>query len=289
MKKLLVITILALGLLACNQQEKRENIELKKQLSELKEQSAEKDSTTNSFFRMLNEIESNITLIMQKEQIIAKNAALGNEMEKSTRDRIEDDINTINELMTKNKKAINYLNSKLKGANFQIAEFEERLKKAHNMIDIRNAEVDALKDQLTELDFSLETLNATLDTLTVENEMLEQELSKHKEALDMAWFALGTRKELENEGVIEKAGGFLGLGKSFKLKADFNEEYFTEISISETDTIPIFAKDAELVTTHPSSSYKLVENENGIIEAIEITDPHLFWGTTKYLVVQLKQ
>jgi DNA repair exonuclease SbcCD ATPase subunit len=289
MKKLLVITILALGLLACNQQEKRENIELKKQLSELKEQSAEKDSTINSFFRMLNEIESNITLIMQKEQIIAKNAALGNEMEKSTRDRIEDDINTINELMTKNKKAINYLNSKLKGANFQIAEFEERLKKAHNMIDIRNAEVDALKDQLTELDFSLETLNATLDTLTVENEMLEQELSKHKEALDMAWFALGTRKELENEGVIEKAGGFLGLGKSFKLKADFNEEYFTEISISETDTIPIFAKDAELVTTHPSSSYKLVENENGIIEAIEITDPHLFWGTTKYLVVQLKQ
>ena len=289
MKKLLVITILALGLLACNQQEKRENIELKKQLSELKEQSAEKDSTINSFFRMLNEIESNITLIMQKEQIIAKNAALGNEMEKSTRDRIQDDINTINELMTKNKKAINYLNSKLKGANFQIAEFEERLKKAHNMIDIRNAEVDALKDQLTELDFSLETLNATLDTLTVENEMLEQELSKHKEALDMAWFALGTRKELENEGVIEKAGGFLGLGKSFKLKADFNEEYFTEISISETDTIPIFAKDAELVTTHPSSSYKLVENENGIIEAIEITDPHLFWGTTKYLVVQLKQ
>ena len=289
MKKLLVITILALGLSACNQQEKRENIELKKQLSELKEQSAEKDSTINSFFRMLNEIESNITLIMQKEQIIAKNAALGNEMEKSTRDRIEDDINTINELMTKNKKAINYLNSKLKGANFQIAEFEERLKKAHNMIDIRNAEVDALKDQLTELDFSLETLNATLDTLTVENEMLEQELSKHKEALDMAWFALGTRKELENEGVIEKAGGFLGLGKSFKLKADFNEEYFTEISISETDTIPIFAKDAELVTTHPSSSYKLVENENGIIEAIEITDPHLFWGTTKYLVVQLKQ
>ena len=289
MKKLLVITILALGLLACNQQEKRENIELKKQLSELKEQSAEKDSTINSFFRMLNEIESNITLIMQKEQIIAKNAALGNEMEKSTRDRIEDDINTINELMTKNKKAINYLNSKLKGANFQIAEFEERLKKTNNMLDIRNAEVDALKDQLTELDFSLETLNATLDTLTVENEMLEQELSKHKEALDMAWFALGTRKELVSEGVIEKAGGFLGLGKSFKLKADFNEEYFTEISISETDTIPIFAKDAELVTTHPSSSYKLVENENGIIEAIEITDPHLFWGTTKYLVVQLKQ
>ncbi|HDP54213.1 MAG TPA: hypothetical protein ENN24_00800 [Bacteroidetes bacterium] len=289
MKKLLVITILALGLMACNQQEKRENIELKKQLSELKEQSAEKDSTINSFFRMLNEIESNIALIMQKEQIIAKNAALGNEMEKSTRDRIEDDINTINELMTKNKKTINYLNSKLKGANFQIAEFEERLKKAQNMIDVRNAEVHALKDQLTELDFSLETLNATLDTLTVENEMLEQELSKHKEALDMAWFALGTRKELVNEGVIEKAGGFLGLGKSFKLKADFNEEYFTEISISETDTIPIFAKDAELVTTHPSSSYKLVENENGIIEAIEITDPHLFWGTTKYLVVMLKQ
>lgn len=289
MKKVLMLSLIALTLWGCNQQAKRENIELKKQLSELNEQSAEKDSTINNFFRMLNDIESNITLIMQKEQIIAKNAALGGEMEKDTRERIQEDINTINELMTKNRKAVAYLNEKLKGANFKISEFEERLMKAHNMIDIRNAEVDALKGQLTELDFSVESLNATLDTLTIENEMLELELTLRKEALDMAWFALGTRKELIENAVIEKSGGFIGLGRTFRLKADFNEEYFTAISISQIDSIPLFAKAAELITAHPSSSYQFVQNESGIIESIEITDPVLFWGASKYLVIQLRQ
>lgn len=289
MKRVLILSLITLALWGCNQQEKRENIELKKQLSELNEQSAEKDSTINSFFRMLNDIESNITLIMQKEQIIAKNAALGDEMEKNTRDRIQEDINTINELMTKNRKAVAYLNDKLKGANFKISEFEERLKKAHNMIDIRDAEVEALKGKLTELDFSIESLNASLDTLTLENEMLEQELTLHKETLDMAWFALGNRNELIENDVIEKSGGFLGLGRSFKLKADFNEEYFTAISIGQTSSIPLFAKAAELITAHPSSSYQFVQNESGIIESIEIIDPSLFWGTSKYLVIQLKQ
>ncbi|MDD2197094.1 MAG: hypothetical protein PHE03_01860 [Bacteroidales bacterium] len=289
MKKVLILSLITLTLWGCNQQEKRENIELKKQLSELNEQSAEKDSTINSFFRMLNDIESNITLIMQKEQVIAKNAALGGEMESNTRERIQNDINTINELMTKNRKAVAYLNTKLKGANFKISEFEERLLKAHNMLDVRNAEVDALKGQLTELDFSVESLNATLDTLTIENEMLEQELTLRKEALDMAWFALGTRKELIENGIIEKSGGFIGLGRSFRLKADFNEEYFTSISIAQTNLIPLIAKTAELITAHPSSSYQFVQNESGIIESIEITDPTLFWGASKYLVIQLKQ
>ncbi len=289
MKKALILSLITLTLWGCNQQEKRENIELKKQLSELNEQSAEKDSTINSFFRMLNDIESNITLIMQKEQVIAKNAALGGEMESNTRERIQNDINTINELMTKNRKAVAYLNTKLKGANFKISEFEERLLKAHNMLDVRNAEVDALKGQLTELDFSVESLNATLDTLTIENEMLEQELTLRKEALDMAWFALGTRKELIENGIIEKSGGFIGLGRSFRLKADFNEEYFTSISIAQTNLIPLIAKTAELITAHPSSSYQFVQNESGIIESIEITDPTLFWGASKYLVIQLKQ
>ncbi|HCX99681.1 MAG TPA: hypothetical protein DG754_06025 [Bacteroidales bacterium] len=289
MKKVLILSLITLTFLGCNQQEKRENIELKKQLSELNEQSAEKDSTINSFFRMLNDIESNITLIMQKEQVIAKNAALGGEMESNTRERIQNDINTINELMTKNRKAVAYLNTKLKGANFKISEFEERLLKAHNMLDVRNAEVDALKGQLTELDFSVESLNATLDTLTIENEMLEQELTLRKEALDMAWFALGTRKELIENGVIEKSGGFIGLGRSFRIKADFNEEYFTSISIAQTNLIPLIAKTAELITAHPSSSYQFVQNESGIIESIEITDPTIFWGASKYLVIQLKQ
>lgn len=287
MKKIASVLVISILLWGCNQKEKQEIERLNKELKTITEESNAKDSTINNFFRILNEIETNISLVMQKEQIIAKNAAMGNEMESDARERIQNDINTINELMAKNKQSINYLNKQLKGANFQIHEFEQRLKKAQEMIEMRDSEVLELKDKLTALDFSIESLNATVDTLTYEKEQLQQEVATQKSELNTAWYAFGTKNELLENGVTEKVGGFLGIGRSFKLKADFNDEYFTQIDITETLTIPLFAKKATLITTHPLDSYNLVENENSVIEKIEISDPRQFWSTSKYLVIQV--
>ncbi|PKP34171.1 MAG: hypothetical protein CVT98_10995 [Bacteroidetes bacterium HGW-Bacteroidetes-15] len=287
MKKLVFILLASTILWGCNEEEKREIEKLNQQVQTLKDESLAKDSTINNFFRVLNEIETNISLVMQKEQIIAKSAAMGNEMESDARERIQNDINTINELMARNKQSISYLNKQLKGANFQIHEFEERLKKAQEMLEMRDTEVEGLKNQLAELDFSIESLNATLDTLTFAKEQLEQEVKKHVSDLNAAWYAFGTKKELLENNVIEKVGGFLGIGRSFRLKADFNESYFTQIDITENLIIPLFSKDASLITTHPLDSYKLVVNEKGIVERIEIIDYRIFWSTSKYLIIQV--
>lgn len=287
MKRIAFILVATILLGGCNEKEKREIEKLNQELQTLKEESSAKDSTINNFFRILNEIETNISLVMQKEQIIAKNAAMGNEMESDTRERIQSDINTINELMTRNKQSISYLNKQLKGANFQIHEFELRLKKAQELIETRDSEVLELKDRLAALDFSIESLNATLDTLSFEKEQLEQEVEMQKSELNAAWFAFGTKKELLESGVTEKVGGFLGLGRSSRLKSDFNKEYFTQIDITETASIPLFAKDAKLITTHPVDSYELVVNDNNIVERIDIIDPRAFWSTSKYLVIEV--
>lgn len=287
MKRIAFILVATILMGGCNEKEKREIERLNQELQTLKKESSAKDSTINNFFRILNEIETNISLVMQKEQIIAKNAAMGNEMESDARERIQSDINTINELMARNKQSINYLNKQLKGANFQIHEFEERLKKAQGLLETRDSEVLELKDKLAALDFSIESLNATLDTLTFEKEQLKQEVETQKSELNAAWYTFGTKKELLENNVTEKVGGFLGLGRSFRLKADFNEEYFTQIDITETISIPLFAKNAKMISTHPIDSYKLVANENGIVERIDILDPRVFWSTSKYLVIEV--
>ena len=208
-------------------------------------------------------------------------------MQTDTRERIENDIQTITELMSKNRQAISYLNKELKGANFKISEFESRLSQAQNMIEMRDAQVETLKQRLAQLDFSVEALNATVDTLTYIKQQLEDVVQQKQSELNAAWYAFGTRKELLENNVIEKAGGFLGLGKSYKLKADFDESYFSKIDVTETLNIPLFAKKASLITTHPSESYELVANENGVIENLSITNHSAFWGTSKYLVIQV--
>jgi hypothetical protein len=190
--------------------------------------------------------------------------------------------------MTKNRQAMAFLNKQLKGANFKIQEFETRLSKTQELLETRDAEVVALKNRLANLDFSIELLNATVDTLNFEKELLQLEVQKHKSELYAAWFTFGSKKELLENGIIEKAGGFLGLGKSFRLKSDFNKAYFTQIDINEMLIIPLFSKTATLITAHPTESFEFEINENKIVERIVITNPTQFWSTSKYLVLQVE-
>ena len=51
--------------------------------------------------------------------------------------------------------------------------------------------------------------------------------------------------------------------------------------------IKFYSKKAEILTAHPSSSYELQRDANKQY-VLRITDPDLFWSTSKYLVVMVK-
>ena len=287
MKRLIPLAGILVLLIACNQAEKKEIESLKQEIAGLKAEAFAKDSSINEYFKLLNEIEDNLAIIKEKEQLISKRAALGDEMMPDSRERINSDINLINELMNKNRQTIRYLNKQLKGANLKIDEFEKRLKQAENMIAAKDEEINRLKDQLVKLDFSIEMLNATLDTLNREKQDLIQEVQRQTQELNKAWYAFGTKKELIDNHIVGKAGGFLGMGKTLQLEPNFNTGYFTEIDITTTTVIPLFAKKPIMITPHPTESYQFIENEKKIVERIEITNPKLFWSSSKYLVIEV--
>ena len=99
-------------------------------------------------------------------------------------------------------------------------------------------------------------------------------------------FTFGSKNELLANGVITKEGGFIGIGKNSVLKDDFNKSYFNEVKIDELNEIPMGVKTAKLITSHPSSSFKL-EGE-GKVDKLVILDAAIFWGNSKYLVVEVK-
>ena len=86
------------------------------------------------------------------------------------------------------------------------------------------------------------------------------------------------------KGVITKKGGFIGIGKTEQLKQDFNTDYFTQVDITETQAIDLFSKKANILTSHPSDSYKL-EGDDESVDKLVILDPVRFWSASKYLVV----
>ena len=71
------------------------------------------------------------------------------------------------------------------------------------------------------------------------------------------------------------------------LQSNFNKSYFTKIDIRVDKEIKLYSKSAKLLTTHPAGSYTLTQDANKQY-VLQITNPEIFWSTSKYLVILVK-
>lgn len=256
--------------------EKAREDSLKNANQNLSGQVVAKDSAIFGFIRAFNEIQDNLDVIKDKEKLLTTSSQTG-ELDQNQKDKIIGDIQSIYDLMVKNKQKLSSMNKKLKKANLRISEFETMIERLNNQIAEKDVEISELKNQL-------EKLNIELSEVALNYEAAQEMLEEKTEKLNKAFYAFGTSKELIKQGVLTKEGGFIGIGKAEKLKDDFNKSYFTQIDATETTSIPLACKKAKLVTTHPTGSYK-IEGPEGKVEKLTISNSEEFWSASKYLVV----
>jgi len=236
----------------------------------------EKDAAIQELVSSFNEIQENLNTIKEKEKIISKVASDGDV--KSKEDQIKEDIQSIYDLMAKNKDRIGSLSKKLKNSKLKIDGLEKMIDNMQATLNLKDSEIEELKTKI-------EGLNVELSTLTTNYKAVENESNQKTEIINTAFYAIGTAKELKEKNVITKEGGIIGLGKTTKLSSDFNKEYFTKINIEKTTSINLGAKKIKMLTTHQSNSYKLISDKP--IEKLEITNTKEFWSASKYLVIIL--
>jgi len=237
-----------------------------------------KDSAIFGFIRSFNEIQENLDVIKEKEKLLTTSSQTG-ELDQNQKDKIIGDIQAIYDLMVKNKQKLSSANKKLKKANLKISEFEK-------MIERMNAQIAEKDGEISELKTQLEKMNVELSEVTLNYEAAQEMLEEKTSKLNKGFYAFGTSKELIKQGVLTKEGGFIGMGKAEKLKSDFNKNYFTQVDITETTSIPLACKKAKLLTVHPTGSYKF-DGTKDKIEKISITNPEEFWSASKYLVIEV--
>jgi len=236
----------------------------------------EKDAAIQELVSSFNEIQENLNTIKEKEKIISKVTSDGDV--KSKEDQIKEDIQSIYDLMAKNKDRIGSLSKKLKNSKLQIDGLEKMIENMQATLNLKDSEIEELKTKI-------EGLNVELSNLATNYKSVENESNQKTEIINTAFYAIGTAKELKENNVITKEGGIIGLGKTTKLSSDFNKEYFTKINIEKTTSINLGAKKIKMLTTHPSNSYKLIGEKP--IEKLEITNTKEFWSASKYLVIIL--
>ena len=248
---------------------------LRSENRDLQDKLGEKDSVLNESIMLFNEIEENLAMINLKEDEI-RFRSNDIELAEDGKQWILQEIQNINYLREANQKKVGELNSQLENKNLQIAEFQTLVANLMNKIEVQEEEIEMLRVELSDLDKEyVELLEAYQEQSQIAAETIRE--------LNTVYYAYGSEKELIENGVIVKEGGFIGMGKKTQIKGNLNDEYFTKIDLTRQKTIEVIGKKAKFITDHPSSSYEIMsEGQN---HTIQINDPKSFWKVSKYLVV----
>ena len=281
--------VFTLGLASCGKQERER---LKAQADSLEYQLHERDSAFNNMMNVLNEVETQIDNIKQQEKIIATTGTSDFSVEEKS--SMVKDLKQISSLIDNANTKITSLSKQLDNSHYELNAFKKRLQRMKTDLQSRETSLAQLQEELELKDMQIDELNTEVNSLvnrvqlqTETIEMQHQELAEKETDLNTAYFAVDTRKKLQDQGLITKEGGFLWLGKTLELHADVAQSKFTEVDINDTKKFYVDSDKVELVTEHPSDSYQLI-NDEGKIKYLEVTDPARFWKISKYLVISVK-
>lgn len=248
----------------------------------LNEVIAQRDSEINDMMGTFNEVQEGLRQIGEAEGRVAL-AKSGEGT--SSKQKMKEDIQFIAAQMKKNKELIAKLQKKLEGSSLNATQLKKTIEGLQAQLVEKEKQLQALREELDkkdihimELDESVNNLNTNVSNLKNESQKKTETINAQDKQLNTAWYVFGTKKELKGQRILENGRVMNG---------NFNKNYFTKIDIRNTTEIKLYSKSAKLMTAHPSSSYTLVRDANKQY-TLRITNPHIFWSTSKYLVVLVK-
>jgi hypothetical protein len=246
-----------------------------------------RDSVINEWMLTFDEIEKDLNTVKEKENIITMKSS-DKEFSKDKKQQILKDIEYVNTVLDQNKKKIAALTAQLSKSGSTIKGLEVKIAELEASIKQREIEVADLKVALTKKDFEIGQLNTKMSEQEVAIAQKDDKITTQTAEINKGFIASGTYKDLKAKGLINKEGGFLGIGKKESLLQGFSQSAFKQVNITETKSIPVNSKNAKLITFHPVSSYELVRDKDNKIASIDIKNPEEFWKVSKYAVVEIK-
>lgn len=287
MRKISIIA--ALGMLMftqCQQGPSRQ--ELLTSNDSLQRVVVQKDSAIYAIMGTFSSIEDNLQAIKDKENIIALTAT-GTETRQTREEKINEDIQLIYNMLQQNREQVNNLQAKLKKANVKNSELQQMIASLESRIQEKDAEILHLTEELQASNLKIEGLSALagslqhrLDSLRNEDDLKNATIEGQDEALNTAYYIIGSEKELKDLGVLDKKGNFAVGSK--KARKDFDNSVFTRIDIREQTSFNLNgAKKAKVVTAHPLDSYTIYGQKP--VDSLVVNNYYKFWNSSKYLVI----
>ena len=290
MKKIVLalsLMMVAVAFTACNQKELDSQ---KATIDSLQGVVDAKDSEIDDLFQMLNEIEGNLSMINSKYSSVQEMRRNNTEGTYNHKKEIADQMSSIESIMADNKQKIAQLNSRVSSLGKKNADLQAYITKLEERSAAQETQIAELLTELENNKVVIKGLNKNVDELTASNQQKDEYIAQQMADANRAYYVVGTYDDLNEAGIVNKTGGFIGIGRKQGTVADMNTELFTEIDRTKVNTITVNKKKAQIISQHPENSYELVADEEdaAVVAYLRILNPTQFWKYTDYLVISTK-
>jgi hypothetical protein len=205
---------------------------------------------------------------------------------------------------------------KIRHLNSKIADTEQKLAQSRQRVRSLTLKSDTLQtllaETITSYELTLENQQATIDALNEKVVLLEEknvqlaasvdtlstELFDLKTETNTVYYAIGTKEELLNLGIVEKTGGarFLFIfgrrGETLVPARQLDPGAFTAVDKARITSIalPDSTSEYEIASRHSLDHISASAVEEGKIQgsSIHIVSPDKFWKSSKFLIVVRK-
>jgi hypothetical protein len=295
MRHISLIAMLVLAALGCD----RRHAELQKALSDSRAAEAQKDSLLTEVLettQFVSDVNSelakarSVAIINAGEDGGAPGAARDREERKATLARIQQVIARLNEseakLTATEKRA---KNARVQNARLlaQISTYKRTIEDLKAAAEQQRAEHEAIiADQRSQIAL----LAGQVDTLDRERTTLRGSVANLITYKNTVFYAVGTKEELIDKGVVKKEGSkflFFG-GTRLEPARDLNASAFTAIDKTQTLSIALPRSDRKYrIVSRQSPSFLAgdVTKDGDVKGVVEIVSPEEFWSPSRYLIL----
>jgi len=255
----------------------------------------ERDSTESALLITLDEIDAKLDSIRDTKGYLVIGPGSNSDVLPSKKEQILNNINMLNNIISDNDKKIKALESALKQLNSNNKALINKLALYGRRNEDFLTEINSLRLQVNEERIKNEEekensvyLTKQLNEQNISYRELKKRFDRAESDAYTAYYIYGTKKQLRELKVLEKKKlPFVNIGYSGKSVSYFPSGEFERVDSREDAIIPLHAKNVTLVTPHSKESYILKDDDEGL-KNLFITNPEMFWQSSRYLVVEVK-
>lgn len=296
-KTILTLAVLATTAVACD----RSRTDEMKTVAELQTISAQKDSllrdvtATTAFLADISRQISSVRNLKTGYGAQGASDLEDNLTPEQRRDRVRAQVQEITE-------RLNSAESRLASSRRRVAELAGTDREKTARLAMFDSTVASYKDIIENQKSQLVSITDQLNALTSENTKLKtdnvqlvsekMEVTSQRDSLQVdrntVYYIVSDARTLEEHNVIEKVGGFLGIGSTPVPATTLDEREFVPIDRTTVNEIPLPKSDKSyrIITRQDLTALESPVDKNGIVKGtLKIRDPEAFWKNSQFLIL----